>query len=127
MTVTDDDFAEEERERFQKFLKQRKEDKELGAKFYGDEKALREKEAYEDDYMGALKDEATHPYEETERITDLLKREKPKADRLKEAEFGKQYDTEVKIMDKKFMDDMQIENDNVKLDLEAMKLDMQEI
>lgn len=30
-------------------------------------------------------------------------------------------------MDKEFMDDMQIDNDNVKLDLEAMKLDMQEI
>ena len=30
-------------------------------------------------------------------------------------------------MDKEFMDDIQIENDNVKLDLEAMKLDMQEI
>lgn len=43
LTVTDDDFAEEERDRFQKFLKQRKEDKELGHKFYGDEHALREK------------------------------------------------------------------------------------
>ena len=60
LTVTDDDFAEEEKDRFQKFLKQRKEDKELGQKFYGDSKALREKEGYDDDYMGSLKDEEKH-------------------------------------------------------------------
>ena len=43
LTVTDDDFEEEEKERFQTFLKQRKEDKELGEKYYGDKRALREK------------------------------------------------------------------------------------
>ena len=77
LTVTDDDFAEEERDRFQIFLKQRKEDKELGQKFYGDEKALREKEGYDDDYMGSLKEEEKHQIEETERITDMLKRKQP--------------------------------------------------
>lgn len=79
LTVTDDDFAEEEKDRFQSFLRERKEDKELGAKYYGDEKALREKEGYDDDYIGALKDELGHPMEEAERITDLLKKEAPRS------------------------------------------------
>ena len=57
LTVTDEDYAEEERDRFQKFLKQRKDDKELGLKFYGDKKALREKEGYDDDYLGPAKDD----------------------------------------------------------------------
>jgi len=78
LTVTDDDFAEDEKDRFQTFLKQRKDEKELGHKFYGDQKALREKEGYADDYMGAAKDELDHLSEEQERITDLLKREVPK-------------------------------------------------
>ena len=60
LTVTDDDYEEEERERFQKFLKHRKEDKELGQKYYGDERALREKEGYDDDYMEVEKGERTH-------------------------------------------------------------------
>jgi len=101
LTVTDDDYAEEERDRFQKFLKNRKDDKELGAKFYGDDKALREKEGYEDDYINAAKDEKDHPEEESERITDLLKREKPKADRMKESDL-KQYKEEREMMDEEF-------------------------
>lgn len=64
MTVTDDDFDEEEQTRFQKFLKQRKEDKELGDKFYGDSKALREKQGYDDDYLGPANDELNHMKEE---------------------------------------------------------------
>lgn len=64
LTVTDDDFAEEERDRFQNFLKQRKEDKELGSKFYGDEKALREKRGYDDDYLGVSREELNHAADE---------------------------------------------------------------
>jgi len=56
LTVTDEDYAEEERGRFEKFLKQRKDDKELGTKFYGDKHALREKQGYEDEYLKPLKE-----------------------------------------------------------------------
>ena len=83
LTVTDDDFEEGERDRFQSFLKQRKEDKELGVKFYGDKHALREKEGYDDDYLASVKEEMGHPTEEAERVTDLLNREKPKTERLR--------------------------------------------
>ena len=87
LTVTDDDYAEEERERFQKFLKERKEDKELGARIYGDERALREKQGYDDDYMGAAEEEKTHAFEEAERITDLLKKQMPETERLRQEEL----------------------------------------
>ena len=103
LTVTDDDFAEEERDRFQNFLKQRKEDKELGSKFYGDEKALREKRGYDDDYLGVSRDELNHAADEQERITDLLKREMPKAERIKEREKLEEQKREFEAMDENLM------------------------
>ena len=64
LTVTDEDFEDNERDRFQSFLKQRKDDKELGHKFYGDKQALREKEGYDDDYMAPAKEDLDHLGEE---------------------------------------------------------------
>ena len=41
----------------------------MGKKIYGDSKALREKAGYDDDYMGSLRDEVGHDFDEAERIT----------------------------------------------------------
>ena len=127
LTATDDDFEEEERDRFQQFLKERKEDKESGQKFYGDDKALREKEGYDDDYMGSLKDEERHQLEETERITDMLRREKPKSDRLRDAELTSKYQKEIEVMDKVFMEDTETDYKNMRNDMESERLDMKEL
>jgi len=116
LTVTDDDLDADERDRFQNFLKQRKEDKELGDKFYGDNKALREKEGYDDDYQGVAKEEMSHMEEEHERIEDLLKKQKEgfteaeKKERWPDHDEGlfKQYHEELKdALDETYMETLE--------------------
>ena len=48
---------------------------------------MREKEGYDDDYMGSLKDEEKHQIEEAERVTDLLKRKKPELEKERAKAF----------------------------------------
>ena len=128
LTVTDEDYAEEERDRFQKFLKQRKDDKELGLKFYGDKKALREKEGYDDDYLGPAKDdELGHLAEEQERITDMLKRELPKAERARANMDFEKYQAELDQMDERWAEIQEIDSENTRYDIESERLDMREI
>lgn len=127
LTVTDEDFEEGERDRFQNFLKQRKEDKELGTKFYGDSQALREKQTYEDDYTAAEKEEIYHLSEEQERITDMLKREVPKSERLKQQQDFDKRKAETEALDERLVEIEQIETDNTRYDLESMRLDMKEV
>ena len=47
LTASDDDFAEEERQRFKEFLKNRKQDKETNTRLYGESYSKRNE--YDDD------------------------------------------------------------------------------
>ena len=131
ITVTDEDFAEEEKNRFQKFLKERKEDKELSMKIYGDEKSLREKEGYDDDYIGSLKDELNHPQEEQERITDMLKRKQPELEKERAKVFKEHGIIDPHkyrhVLDEKMMDIEQTDFANTEQEMESLKLDLQEM
>ena len=127
LTVTDDDYAEEERSRFEKFLKQRKDDKEIGLKYYNDEQALREKQGYDDDYLGVAKEELDHLAEEQERITDLLKKELPKTERARREMFDAKQQAHMDQLDEVLAEIEMVDMDNTNYDLESMKLDMQEI
>ncbi len=77
--------------------------------------------------MGQSKHDFEHAAEESERITDLLRREKPKSERAKEKENFNQQKAEMEAMDEELVRDIETEGDNTKLDLEAMQLELREV
>ena len=73
---------------------------------------MREKEGYDDDYIGAIKDEVGHEFEEAERITKLLKRTKPEADAFRKQEIENK-EKEIEVMDEEFMKGQMIDEANM--------------
>jgi len=65
---------------------------------------LREKEGYDDDYIGSIVDEMGHEMEEAERITKLLKRQMPETEQLRQKELFDDHRDEIETMDAGFMD-----------------------